>query len=899
MNPLKVNIRIVTITQVLLLTLICWSIQDGQEQIQEVLQCGPENVSLSSSDQTLLLTWDDEISCSLLQHAFIYEVEVFIATRRVHHDKVSVTSDSAGRRHSWNWTSHLSLHCASHSVRLRSRYNNQTSVWKQEQIVPGTQHHNAMRIFPRDGVFRAGSQATFCCIVPAGQRFDSMYLNNYNSVEANTSKIDEQTYSLTLILNQTSEVCIDVKCKTNAGSFGACTYIGYPPDDHNLECETQDLNSVDCSWMVGRPTNLSLRSPTRYQLLGRPCERASERRCSQTIQFGAEERNWTLTAQNILGTVELHDRADLTKRVRMFAPVSLAATTVNSRNVSLTWTWTVEQYRDLNITCQTHVSDAETSVTVENYGTGLNIVVVSGLIPHWTYSVKVRCGTAQHFWRWGDWSKSLFFQTHGDVPEALNVWTQMKGNQTLVLWKKLLANQSHGEIIDYNVTWAKSGDEDLQITSKVPIGTENISLSLNSSKEHVVTVTARNRHGSSSPSTIIIPSVNPGEPAVSTSWISGASEGFTLSWPAHPAASCGYTVDWRVALGTGPVDWLRVPPNETSVSIVSKDFRDGVRYLLSVYACTHGAPVLLQRNEGYVRETRIEDNLFKSLKLKEQGSDVEISWDPIPLRGLTAFIRGYALHYQDHSSSPLTVSTDDPHATSLMVRRLKKALYTFTVTAVTSMGECGNASITATLSSQADNLIWSVFITLGVIFSLLSFTTVICYRQWACIKQKVYPEIPKPVLTEKITSPSQYFVTDQCLHPEADILDVPELLYSPGESQNDYVSHEDLQTAFTQTLTDLNINNEHLDRPTPPIVLSTAPQVDFSNPSYNLALDAETEPKPGPEVQTETESPDGYQPQSRTENVSSAQIDKLAPSRITLISAYVSLPSTEHIHACM
>ncbi|XP_029940828.1 leukemia inhibitory factor receptor-like [Salarias fasciatus] len=891
MDPVRVRIRrTITITQLALTTLICGSFQDGHEQTQGVLQCGPENVSLSTSGETLLLTWNDGASCSSLGDAFIYELEVLIADRTVHHDQVSVAADRAERPCSWNWTSHLSLDCAPHSVRLRSRYDNQTSPWKQEQKVPGTRALKK-RVFPRDRVFQAGSKATFCCVVPAGQSFDHMYLSGYEGAEMNTSEISDQTYGLTLLLEQPSELCVDVKCQTNTTSYGACTYIGYPPDDRDLQCETRDLESVDCSWTVGRHTHLSLKSPTRYQLLGRLCESASKGRCSQMMQIGAEERNWTLKAENKLGTVELHDRADLTKRVHMFAPDALTASAVNSRNASLTWTWTVEQYKDLNITCQTLINHAE---TVESVGMGLKVVVLKELIPHWRYSVRVRCGTAQHFWRWGDWSRDLVFHTRGDVPEALNVWMQMKENHTLVMWKKLLANQSHGEILDYEVTWTKSREEEWQIRSKVANSNESVTLSLNPGEEHMVTVRARNTHGSSSPSTIIIPSRGPGRPAVSTSRISGAGGGFSLSWPTEPAASCGYTVDWCPASGAGSVDWLTLPPSETSVSVVSENLRDGVRYFLSVYACTDGAPVLLQRHEGYVRETRIKDNLFRSLKLREQGSDVEVSWEPIALGEQTAFIHGYALHCQDHSSSPLTVSTSDPHATSLTVRNLRKSWYTFTVTAVTAVGECGNTSITATLSSQTDNLIWLVFMTLGIVFALLSFTTVICYRQWACIKEKVYPPIPKPVLTETFLSPTEYLVADQRLHTEADILDildVPELLYNPGELLNGYLSQED-----EQTLNGFNNSSELQDTAEPPAGPSTVPPRDFFNPTYNVAPETEAESGSSPEVQAETGSPDGYKPQSLAEKAWSAQSEQLPDSRMSLVSAYISLPSSQWIH---
>lgn len=44
------------------------------------------------------------------------------------------------------------------------------------------------------------------------------------------------------------------------------------------------------------------------------CENGSMGRCKMEVQVDAGERNWTLTAQNTLGKVQLSDCADLTKR---------------------------------------------------------------------------------------------------------------------------------------------------------------------------------------------------------------------------------------------------------------------------------------------------------------------------------------------------------------------------------------------------------------------------------------------------------------------------------------------------------------------------------------------------------------------------------------------------------
>lgn len=129
---------------------------------------------------------------------------------------------------------------------------------------------------------------------------------------------------------------------------------------------------------------------------------SQSRKCSQKDDISVGEKNWTLTAQNDLGTVDLFDQVDLRQRgrnvftdtvsikvkamqysalfglflmvksknsfsvflVHLFAPEEVRLLTINSRNVSLTWSWPVEHYNDLNITCQVNISDGGKSFLV-------------------------------------------------------------------------------------------------------------------------------------------------------------------------------------------------------------------------------------------------------------------------------------------------------------------------------------------------------------------------------------------------------------------------------------------------------------------------------------------------------------------------------------------------------
>lgn len=68
-----------------------------------------------------------------------------------------------------------------------------------------------------------------------------------------------------------------------------------------------------------------------------------------------------------------------------------------------------------------------------NYsGIGLTSVVLHGLAPAQTYTVRVCCGLKQHFWKWGDWSKSSTFKTEEDSEYPIHM--QLPGHTFLKYW---------------------------------------------------------------------------------------------------------------------------------------------------------------------------------------------------------------------------------------------------------------------------------------------------------------------------------------------------------------------------------------------------------------------------------------------------------------------------------
>ncbi|KAK6322066.1 hypothetical protein J4Q44_G00068580 [Coregonus suidteri] len=527
----------------------------------------------------------------------------------------------------------------------------------------------------------------------------------YNSIVMNTTHISDQSYAMVVHMKSPSPPsCVNVYC--NSIMYGTCVYVGYPPGDRNLVCETRDLESVECHWDTGRATNLTKQRKTCYHLNGRACPNDTVSNCYQTLRVDQGERNWILTARNLLGTLELKDTADLKKR-------------------------------------------------------GLASVVSHGLAPAQTYIVQVRCGLKQHFWKWGNWST---LQTKEDIPEVLDVWMQIEGNQTIIIWKPLTVKQSHGQIKDYEVTWGR------QKTIVHPPQHDFLLSDQFTNEGQRVTVTARNSAGSSSPSIITIPRL-PHRMKRSMKMV-GRDGGFDLSWSASPNASCYFVVVWCPTYSECRLEWKKVPTDITSARIQSASFEEGVRYTLSLYACTPRVPELLEKWDGYVKEL-VPNGQIRGLAAEQHGSDtVLISWTGIPPENQTALICGYIIYYSDisHPSSmrAFNVTIDEAKANNLT--GLPISSYRFIVKALTSVGEGGESSpVFVQMVPQTDQLITVIIISLGSAACLLTLVTILCYKYWKCLKEKLYPKIPKPE-----DHGCHILYVDPCHPSEIDIVGDPE-----------------------------------------------------------------------------------------------------------------------------
>ncbi|XP_036382342.1 LOW QUALITY PROTEIN: LIF receptor subunit alpha a [Megalops cyprinoides] len=727
----------------------------GNSQCQSGVELPkPQGVSVEADfgSRVLSVTWERDLNSVLSYDIEVLHTELM---ETVYNGTTEVRPDPTAKVHRWNWTSPIPLECTSHSVKVRSRHQQQTSEWSPLQTVLGMDipENTKANMYPQDQVVPVGSELTFCCIVEEKKNFKSIW---YRNEPMNHTRLSRRSYASTKT-NQPSSISsgTNVFCFNDDNlSVGTVVFVGYPPHDRDLVCETRDLESVECQWNKGQDT--SLRGPRRtiYTLNGSNCTDANQNKqpkyqCWLNVTLDKGERNWTLEAKNPLGTIQVTDTADLSLRVRPYAPLDVAKLEVHARNASVHWSWGQRGYKALPLLCQVQLVSSGHIVTRNYSGPGLSQAVMEGLQPDEVYVVRVRCGSQQNFWKWGDWSSDYIFRTEEDCPDALNIWIRLDTNQSgYVMWKPLSKSESHGQIKSYEVTLGSPGEEGAKIhllsqdQRSAPFHLEG------NDTEQVIVVRARNcTRWRIPPASITIPRFSADEVHASYE-VLGRDGGFDLFWPADANSSCGYVVDWcPTSSGQNcSLDWVKVPTANTSARIQSK-FVPGVRYTFSIYACTSGAPELLERREGYVEELAPLQQV-SGLKAQQIGSGVLLSWNGIPLESQGGFIRGYIIYVSNSSHLIPIANITDPNARNHTVTHLSPSTYKFTVKAYTSAGQDGGNTISIKLDPFTDWLIVEILVSLGVMTCFLLIITSICYKKRKWVKKTFYPEIPEPKLPE-------------------------------------------------------------------------------------------------------------------------------------------------------
>ncbi|XP_065142888.1 LIF receptor subunit alpha b [Paramisgurnus dabryanus] len=674
-------------------------------------------------------TWVLNVEWTEVENAvpekLMYDIEVLLTeqNKRLHNETIEVKRDLS-TPHRWKWRSLFPLECTSLSVRLRYRDQNQTGPWSPLYPYEGTAHTPKTYVYPHDQPFLVGSNITFCCIreEETVKDLDSLF----------TTRISNRTYITKPHQLQSRSGQQDIMWD----NYGATVFVGYPPDDHDLKCVTRDLISVECNWTLGRTLLTEIRTLTNYTLNGRDCTvKDKDGQSGHCVVNGINVTNWTLIAKNPLGVKILNYTADPLHRVWLKAPVNILTRAVYERNATINWDWNVKAYDSFLMKCQVELNGHTYNKSFS--GSRLTSIVLVDLQPFTNYTARVCCGSFERFYNCGDWSDITRFRTKEDIPETLDVWIQYLEQNAYVLSKPLTKEQSHGVLTGYKLTTIDSENK----MSSIDIQNETLCYPIsfgNKMGDRKISVYAKNSAGLSPPASITITSY----PGVNVNQIRGTDGGFNISWVDRSSSSCGYVVDWFPTYSKEKcaLKWIKIPSGHLSTRIQSEFLRPGVRYTVSVYSCTAGAPQLLQKSEGYAIEQRPSEKV-QNLTGSLNGRNLLLSWNEVPLDKQGGFIQGYRVTIIPSGAASISTITNE----TTVQLTLDPGTYDIEVAAFTTAGESVKDIYSMALTTDDEMIVATVLgsSVAALVFIIIAF---LCYRKKKWIKKMLYPDIPEPKL---------------------------------------------------------------------------------------------------------------------------------------------------------
>ncbi|KAM4640034.1 leukemia inhibitory factor receptor [Amazona ochrocephala] len=679
---------------------------------------------------------------------------------------------------SWNWTSDMPLECTSHYVKIRCYINvtqfvgpKDWSEWSPVGEVPGKDTEpNGSGVFPQDIVVAVGSDLTICCVHEEGQQIKQM---TYGPEIYPMIPLSSRSSAIRVLNASASDASgTNAVCTLSEdGTDGAVLFVGYAPDiPENLSCETSNFLIIKCTWKPGRPSGLYGKRRTKYSLFERisgknvSCkvnEMNRERVCGFPVLADQKTYDFILGVSNPIGQTESSLLVDLTQRVHPKTPEKLTVSGNSSTSVHLHW-FINGSFAEIRLLCQIEISTGRSERKLHNVSMpggkfSTHTAELNSLRPYTKYQFRVRCSSADHFWKWSDWSRVEEHTTLEAPPtRGPDIWRERSpsGKSLKIFWKPLSLSEANGKIVSHEVSCylLETPLEHKEVTE--PSNSTEIKLGKN---DCIISVVAKNHAGSSPPSRITsveLPSDN-----VKTDRAMAMGNGIYISWDSYPNMTCGYIVKWCHSSGSEPctVDWQKFPSNTTDAVIKSALFRPGVRYNFLLYGCKPSGYQLLKNITGYMKE--LPPKRAPNFTVEETSSDsILVKWEDIPVEDCQGFLEGYRLSFakgEKDTLKPRLLESGNPelkvkNITDLTKKSLKildlqgKTSYQLDLQAYTAGGLSPPNSLYVVTKEDSVGLIIAILIPVAVVVLLGVVASVFCYRKREWIKETFYPEIPNP-----------------------------------------------------------------------------------------------------------------------------------------------------------
>ncbi|OXB60512.1 hypothetical protein ASZ78_009728 [Callipepla squamata] len=535
-----------------------------------------------------------------------------------------------------------------------------------------------------------------------------------------------------------------------------------------------------------------------------------------------------------------------------------------------------QKEKEIELFCQAEVWQPDGKAKLYNSsGTQLyrNSITLGRLQPYTSYTARVRCGAAKHFWRWSEWSKAHPFRTKEIAPSGkLDIWREIKpvlrGRNVTLFWKQETGFQANGEIISYEVTWEKVVDRSKPKHISLSSDHNSTRISIDN-HPYRISIKARNNVGYSHPSVMIIPGAADTEKKLSSSelkeeHVNGTGNGILISWKPRDKSD-RYIIDWCNFPMLQPCDlqWKRFGPNTSSALIKSAAFVPGVRYNFRIYVSAANRASLLEKKTGYLKE--LPPRFDPDVKKVELGyHEVTLYWDAYPTDEMhPGFLRGYHVyvspvqedcnlkgskkHVLAGGSVLCKFTIENPEERSYTVKHLmSNTKYKLAVKAYTGGGETPIINFRY-IDTPTDSRMLYLLVLFVVVPSLIM---AVCLWKMKWVKDCCCPVIPSPNKS-KVLSFQEFKIGSEKVLKLSDC--IPDTLVLDNRAETKKLHQQSLMSSMPteDKMDDENLSSVyHNENEEKSFTSTPTPQTHtwFENFAYSSHLAVETNPYKAPET---------------------------------------------------
>ncbi|XP_032058098.1 granulocyte colony-stimulating factor receptor [Aythya fuligula] len=537
---------------------------------------------------------------------------------------------------------------------------------------------------------------------------------------------------------------------------------GYPPaKPSNLSCL---LNLSDygltCRWQPGAdsllPTSVVLKCSTSRAPAVTGCTPQGGRsHCTvprRLLQLYGQMEIW-VAASNALGTAESERlRLDPMDVAQLEPPALRSIQSVPPQTDCVTLAWAVApSSAHMELWCELRYRPPEDPnwVLVTGIVGQAGTAQCCGLLFGTPYLFQMRCRRHSARGHWSEWSAARNHTTHEKAPTGkLDAWWSTRPDpvgrrlEVQLRWKAPRQREANGRLLGYRValgprrrgreppTVCNTSDTHCDFTA--PAGTRRVYLS------------AYNAAGESAATEVVLLE-RKGQPLAGLRAEPAGERSLWVHWEAPRAPVAAYVLEWqRVASEPGRCSacWQMQRDGAATSALIQGGIEPFQRYNISVCPLYKDAVGTPAHTAAYSRQKA--PSHAPKLHLKSiSKAHAELCWDPVAVELQNGFITNYTIFWAN-STAEVASAVVNSSFNSFIIRDLKPStLYKVHIMASTVGGSTNGTSLTLVTMVLDDIEIQILFLTLGLIFVLLT-ALLICFQKNGRVKQQFWPSVPDP-----------------------------------------------------------------------------------------------------------------------------------------------------------